>query len=158
MTGAAVAPIVAARKRRRVNRMWAARSAMAARGNVEVGVTVGSGRGSHEPVLESRHRSRCRCASLAAFESCCGVTVAVRLLAIGTAPADIPLPQLGSGCGLWVRPDTIRVGQAPTFVLAIPPTLTPFTFYAQSSAIITNLLFSAPTVVTLSSGLALSLQ
>jgi hypothetical protein len=93
-----------------------------------------------------------------ALEGCCGVTVAVRLLAIGTASANLPLPQFGSGCALWLQPDVILVQQAPSFVLAIPPTLPPLAFLAQGSAIITNTLFPSPTVFTLSNALTLSLQ
>jgi hypothetical protein len=95
---------------------------------------------------------------VSALEGCCGVTVAVRLLALGATTANIPLPQLGAGCALWVQPDAILVQQSSPFRLAIPPGLLPFTFFAQSSAIITNVLFPAPTVVTLSEALALSLQ
>jgi hypothetical protein len=95
---------------------------------------------------------------VSALEGCCGVTVAVRLLALGAAPANLPLPQFGSGCALWLQPDVILVQQAATFSLAIPPTLPPVTFLAQGCAVITNTLFPAPTVLTLSNALALSLQ
>jgi len=95
---------------------------------------------------------------VSALEGCCGVTVAVRLLALGTASANIPLPQFGNGCALWLQPDVILVQQAPGFSLAIQPTLPPLTFLAQGSAIITNTLFPSPTVFTLSNALALSLQ
>lgn len=93
-----------------------------------------------------------------ALEGCCGVTVAVRLLALGAGTANIPLPQLGAGCALSVAPATILAQQAPVFRLAIPPTLQAFTFHAQACAVITNTQFPAPTVVTLSDGLALTLQ
>lgn len=93
-----------------------------------------------------------------ALEGCCGVTVAARLLALGVGTATIPVPQLGPRCVLSVAPATILVQQAPVFRFAIPPTLQPFTFHAQACAVITNTQFPAPTVVTLSDGLALTLQ
>jgi hypothetical protein len=93
-----------------------------------------------------------------ALEGCCGVTVSMRLLALGLTTANIPLPQLGRGCALWVQPDVILAQVTSPFRLQIPPALPPFTFYAQASAVITNTLFPMPLVITLSDGLQLSLQ
>jgi hypothetical protein len=92
-----------------------------------------------------------------AVVGCCGVAVPVRLLAIGTAPAVIPLPQFGLGCTLWLQPVAVLalVG-SDTFVLPIPSTLQPLTFLAQAAAVHTQTF--GPTVVTLSAAESIALQ
>jgi len=93
-----------------------------------------------------------------AVVGCCGVAVPVRLLAIGTAPAVIPLPAFGQGCTLWLQPAAVLalVG-SDTFVLPIPPTLTPpLVFLAQAAAVHTQTF--GPTIVTLSAAESITLQ
>lgn len=82
----------------------------------------------------------------------------MRVLAIGTTRASVPLPQFGVGCTLWLAPtDCFVVGAAP-LVLSIPPTLPPLTFMAQGAAVVADSFAPVPLDTTLTAGYAVTLQ
>ena len=93
-----------------------------------------------------------------AVVGCCGIAVPVRLLAIGTAPAVIPLPGFGQGCTLWLQPAAVlALVNGDTFNLPIPATLPPpLVFLAQAAAV--HIDPFGPTVVTLSAAEQITLQ
>lgn len=93
-----------------------------------------------------------------ALEGCCGVTVPLRLVAIGTVPANVPLPQFGIGCTLWLQPDVILVQSGAPLSIVIPPLLPPLTFLAQAAAVIQDPFGQPRVVVTLSDAKAITLQ
>jgi hypothetical protein len=93
-----------------------------------------------------------------AVEGCCGVTVVLRALAIGTPHPGIPLPDLGLGCTLWVQPADVRVQTGELFRFPIPPTLPPVTFAAQAAAVIVDPFLHPSGLPTLTQALTISLQ
>lgn len=96
--------------------------------------------------------------SVFAIEGCCGVTIPLRLVAIGTAPANVPLPQFGAACSLWLVPDVVLAQTGSSLSIAIPPTLPPLTFFAQAAAVVVDPFAVPAGVVTLSAAAAISLQ
>ncbi len=92
-----------------------------------------------------------------AIEGCCGVTIPLRVVAIGTTLANVPLPQFGIGCTLWLQPTDFFVLSGATTALPIPPALPPLTFLAQGAAVVVDP-FQLPALVTLTSAQAITLQ
>lgn len=71
-----------------------------------------------------------------AFAGCCNTFLRNRILALGITQANQPLPQIAIGCTLLVNPDVMlwqSTAMGDTFVLAIPPGLTSFTFHGQGA-------------------------
>jgi hypothetical protein len=71
-----------------------------------------------------------------AFAGCCNTFLRNRILALGIAQANLPLPQIAIGCTLLVNPDVMlwqSNTMGDTFVLPIPPGLTSFTFHGQGA-------------------------
>src|SRR5262245_3113384 len=93
-----------------------------------------------------------------ANNGCCGVVITMRLLVLGAAPAAVPLPQFGPGCTLWVQPAVLLLQLGPVFQLPLPPSLPPLTFFAQGSALFFDPFAQPNEVVTLTDGLAITLQ
>ena len=91
-----------------------------------------------------------------AFEGC-GATVPVRVLAIGFAPAAVPLPDLGIDCMLHVLPIAFLASASPTFLLDLPPAVPTFAFYMQGAALSIPP-FATEGWFTLSAGQLVSLQ
>lgn len=72
--------------------------------------------------------------TVAALEGCCGVTVPLRVLALGTTSAAVPLPQFGVGCTLHVTPAVLLASVVPTFSLQLPASPATLGFLAQGLA------------------------
>ncbi len=71
-----------------------------------------------------------------AYAGCCNTYLRDRILALGLSQSNQPLPQVGTGCTLLVNAITFLwqpVSMGDTFILPIPPGLTPFTFCAQGA-------------------------
>ncbi len=71
---------------------------------------------------------------------CCNVYLVGRVFALGTSPANVPLPTIGTGCSLLVNPD-IAVLEWPsssgdTLMLQLPsgPPLAGIVVYVQGAA------------------------
>lgn len=72
-----------------------------------------------------------------AFAGCCNTFLRDRLLVLGLAPTNQPLPQVAPGCVLLASPIVFlwqATSAGDTFHLGIPPGLTSFTMYAQGAA------------------------
>ena len=91
-----------------------------------------------------------------ALEGCCGVTVQLRALALGTQQVLVPLPEFGSLCSLHVAPIVLLAATGNPFVVLLPPSGPPVTLLAQGAAFITDPW--TPGVMTLTGGLAITLQ
>lgn len=68
------------------------------------------------------------------FEAC-GVTVPVRLLAIGFQQAFAPLPEFGPGCTLHVAPIAVLAGTTGPFTVSLPPGVPVCQFLMQGAAL-----------------------
>jgi hypothetical protein len=74
---------------------------------------------------------------VSAFSGCCNTFLVGRVLVLGDQPASVPLPQFGSGCTLLASPVILLYQPASagdTFVLTLPASLPPLSFYAQAAA------------------------
>lgn len=71
-----------------------------------------------------------------AFSGCCNSFLRNRVLVLGDGPQNLPFPQIGQGCVLWVNPITflwLPSSGGDTFLLPIPPALPPLTLHAQAA-------------------------
>ena len=71
-----------------------------------------------------------------AFGGCCNTFLTFRLIGLGLAPDQVPLPFLGTGCDLLIQP-LIFVALPPsqdTLKLRIPPGMPTGTLYLQGGA------------------------
>ncbi|MEO6595639.1 MAG: hypothetical protein ABIP94_12875 [Planctomycetota bacterium] len=92
------------------------------------------------------------------FEAC-GVTVPLRLLAIGFQPAVVPLHEFGLGCTLYVAPIALLVTTAGPFTLSLPTGVPTLSFLAQGAALsIAPLGGQGADALTFSDGLQIDLQ
>lgn len=72
-----------------------------------------------------------------ADSGCCNTFLQATALVIGTRPTSVPLPLADPLCALLVQPDTVLIQAGPVatpFVLQLPPTLPPASFFAQGIA------------------------
>ena len=72
------------------------------------------------------------------FGGCCNTFPVGQLLVLGTTPAQVPLPQFGSGCELLVAPDVIAFLPAAAggpFSIPLAGVASPVTVYAQGSVL-----------------------
>ncbi len=72
--------------------------------------------------------------TVTALEGCCGVAVPLRALALGTAPAAVPLPEFGANCTLHVDPAVLLATTGTGFSLQLPATPAALGFLAQGLA------------------------
>jgi hypothetical protein len=72
--------------------------------------------------------------TVTALEGCCGVAVPLRALALGTAPAAVPLPEFGAACTLHVQPAVLLATAGTTFSMQLPPSVATLGFLAQGLA------------------------
>ena len=94
-----------------------------------------------------------------ALEGCCGVSVVLRALALGTAQVAVPLPEFGAGCTLHVQPDVLLATTGASFSLQLPPNVATLGFLAQGLAWQTwSLAPSSSDVLLLTAAHAVSLQ
>src|SRR5262245_39333900 len=95
---------------------------------------------------------------IGALEGCCGVGVLAPVLASGSSPAAVPVPQFGPGCMLWVQPIEFRGQTTAQDRIPLPPTLPPgIQFFAQAGALIWSPLPAPSLVVTLTGAQAVTL-
>lgn len=76
--------------------------------------------------------------TLTGFQGCCNTFVSQRMIAIGTAPANVPLPGVGPGCSLYVVPDLFLLtvpGAQSTFDFLLPPGMPSVTVFAQGAIV-----------------------
>lgn len=67
------------------------------------------------------------------FEAC-GVQVPFRLLAVGFAPAAVPLPEFGMGCTLHLAPIGVLTQASGPFAIDLPPGVQQLSFLVQGAA------------------------
>lgn len=73
-----------------------------------------------------------------AYSGCCNTYLTNHVLALGAQQANVPLPQIGSGCVLLASLDAILIqpsSAAGVFHINLPPLVVPFTFFAQGGAL-----------------------
>lgn len=73
-----------------------------------------------------------------AFSGCCNTYLWGRMLVLGLAQVNVPVPQVGVGCTLLARPDVLLflpTSAGDTFALSLPPLLPPgLVLFAQAAA------------------------